>query len=299
MDSNRDYKTKYFALSFCAAFFAFALMFLFLMSATRSGAPSGAVLGDDSGVEVVELAYQPYAGDALTLLLFGTERAHSVADTFVLLRFDPVRGEVGVAVFPPGTVLNHNEREETLSEIYRFGGAIYTRNALSAFLHIPIDRYARISLSGFITAAAAVGSIEFELDEDITIQDGDLPVTLNAGVHLLDGRQIAAFIRYQSYPGGEAQRGRITSQLVSAVINQRIDVVNSTLIDRIFLTVINLADTDITYSDYERRKDAARLMAALGKEVARPIPLQGEFLEDGAKFILADTALANLTLIFL
>ena len=300
MDSNRDYKTKYFALSFCAAFFVLALILLFLISTMQPVEPSGAASRDVSRrVEAPPPVYQPHEADALTLLLFGSERARSAADTFVLLRFDPVRAEVAVAVFPPGTVLNHNEREETLSDVYRFGGAIYTRDALSAFLDIPIDRYARINISNFITAAAAVGSIEFELDEDITIQDGDLAVTLNAGVHLLDGRQIAMLIGYQNYPGGEAQRGQITSQLVSAIINQRIDVVNSTLLDRVFQTVINLVDTDITYSDYERRRDAARLMAASGKEVARPIPLQGEFLEDGEKFILADTALANLALIFL
>jgi len=291
MNEQNAYKAKYFALSFCAAFFALAVMYLFLISAGPSGAQ---VAANNAGYISLQEAYQPDQADALTLLLFGTERAHSVADIFILLRFDPVRAEVGVVVFPPQTLLVRDGREETLSHTYRFGGAAYTRDALASFLDIPIDRYARISLSSFIIAANAVGSIEFDLAEDITIQDGELTVTLNAGIQLLDGRQVAALIRHQDYADGVAGQTKMTAQLVSAIINQRIDIVNSTLLGRIFETVINLVDTDVTYSDYEQRINAARHMAALGEDVARHIPLQGQFSDDGEHFILADTALVNL-----
>ena len=293
MENHGAYKAKYFTLSFCATFFMLVVIYLFLMNAGLSGIQEGA---GQEAVHVLQSqdAYQPDEADALTLLIFGTERANSVADTFLLLRFDPVREEVSVVVFPPQTLLVRDAREETLADTYRFGGALYTRNALASFLNIPIDRYARISLSSFIVAAGAVGTIEFYLSEDLIVQDGELTVTLNAGVQLLDGRQVAALIRHQDYPGGQAQRMEITAELVCAVINQRIDVVNSTLLDRIFGTIINLLDTDITYADYERRINAARHMAGLDEDIARHIPLQGHFSDDGKYFILADTALAGL-----
>ena len=290
MNKNRTYKAKYFALSFCASFFVWSLLFLFLITTTH---PDAAGVAPSAGL-AFEPVYQPEEADALTLLLFGTERPDSVADAFLLLRFDPLRGEVSVAAFPPQTVLLHGSREETLSDAYRYGGAAYTREALSTYLGVPIDRYARISLAGFITAAAAVGTVEYELSEDLLLNDGDLAVTLHAGAQLLDGRMVAALIRNPDYPCGESQRGMITAELVCAVINQRIDVVNSTLSDKIFETVINLVDTDISYSDYEQRLSAARHMAARSGPVARPIPLQGQFSQGNTRYTLADTALAGL-----
>ena len=297
MGSARAYKVKYFALSFCSSFLLLAAMFYFMMSGAdrmREGAGAAPV----QAAQAAEV-YRPEESDALTLLVFGTERADSVAETFVLLRFDPVRGHVSVAVFPPQTLLAYDGREETLSDAYRFGGAAYTRQALSSHLNIPIDRFARISISGFITAAAAVGTVAFDLAEPVTLTDGEMTVTLNAGPHLLDGRQVAALIRHPGYEGGELQRAQMTAQLVGAIIDQRIDIVNSTLLDRVFETVINLLDTDITYTDYLSRQPAARQMADSGLAIAHPVELPGAMSEDGEWFVLTDAALAGIALRFL
>lgn len=292
------YTAKYFVLGFLAAFLVLAVGFLFLISASQTPvSPRAEAVAEMDAAPPPQ--YQPSEDDALTLVVFGTQRANNVASTFILLRFDPVRGDIGVAVLPPGTVISNEDEGETLAHAFSFGGAIYTRDMLAGFLDIPIDRFARISVANFITAAAAVGSIEFDIAQELTIHDGNLPVTLSAGRHLLDGRQIAALIQYENYPGGEMQRADITAQLVSAAINQRIDIVDSTLADRIFETVINLVDTDITFADFERRRNAARMMSGAGGEIARILTLQGQFSPDGARFILSDTAKASIALMFL
>ncbi|MCL2579374.1 MAG: LCP family protein [Oscillospiraceae bacterium] len=295
MGGDLGYRAKYFALSFGAASLVFVLFFYMMLSGAPTGGNTAAPVSLLQPAEV----YQPSETDSLTLLVFGSERMNTPADTFVLLRFDPVGGVVGVAAFPPQTVIVSAGREETLADAFRLGGAVYTRDALAACLNIPIDRFARVSLSGFVTAAAAVGSVAFELSEPITLADGDLAVTLNAGPQLLDGRQVAALIRHTGYPEGELGRASMTAQLVAAIIDQRIDIVNSTLIDRIFETVINLLDTDFTFSDYIRRQNGARLMADSGQPIARIVELAGTFSEDGSRFELADTTRTALTMRFL
>ena len=296
MSSYTSRKRKYFVLSFIFALLAFWLVFLLMMSVGHTSSSPGAAL---SNPPPAAIAYQPSEEDALTLLVFGTESPGAVADTFLLLRFDPVRGQVGVVALPPGTVLTHSESEETLADAFRFGGAVYTRAALEQTLSIPIDRHARITLQGFVSAAAAVGTVEFELYEQLSIHAEGQPITLNPGVHLLDGRQAADLIRYRGYPGGEAERTELTTRLVCAVIDQRIDVVHSTLLEQIFGTVINLLDTDITYADFERRVQGARLMADNDRPIALPIVLQGQFCEEGERFTLQDTALAQISRVFL
>ena len=286
-------KRIYFLVSFLCAFLAFWLVFLVMMSAGQNhSAPRTAPANRAA-------AYQPSDQDALTLMLFGIESHGAVADTFVLLRFDPVRGQVGVAVFPPGTVLTHNDSGETLAEAYRFGGMIYTRDVLSLTLNIPIDRHARATLSGFVAAANAVGSVEFELYEPVTVSAGGQPVTLDAGVHLLDGRQVAELVRYRDFPGTEAARTELITRLTCAIIDQRIDIVFSTLLEQVFTTVVNLLDTDITFADFEQRIAGAQHMADQSEPVALPIALQGDFCQDGIRFTLHDTALAQIARFFL
>jgi len=286
-------KRKYFLISFLAAFFVFWLVFLLMMSAGQTSATPQAMSTP------APVAYQPSEQDALTLLLIGTEYHGAVADTFLLLRYDPVRGQVGVVVFPPGTVLTHNGDGETLAEAYRFGGMAYTRTALEQTLNIPIDRHARITLPGFVAAASAVGMVEFELYEQMSIHAGGQPITLGAGVHLLDGHQVAELIRYQGLPGGQAARVELITRLVCAVIDQRIDVVQSTLVQQIFTTVINLLDTDITFADFEQRIAGAKLMAQQNEPVALPVLLRGDFCENDTRFTLHDTAIAQISRSFL
>jgi anionic cell wall polymer biosynthesis LytR-Cps2A-Psr (LCP) family protein len=246
----------------------------------------------EADAAVAGAPYRPDAEDALTLLVIGAEEAGAPAGSFVVLRFDPVGNKVTVAALPPETVVSLKGREETLYDAYRFGGALYLKDALAGRLNLTIDRYARINREGFILAAEAVGSIEFELEEPVTIKEGAVPVTLKAGLQLLDGRKVAGLISREGLSSQE--RCRITSALAAAVIGQRIDVVKSTLIDKIFETVINLIDSDITYADYELRKAAAIHMAGSEDFEVREIFITGEWRENG--FYLSDTAIAMLGL---
>jgi len=295
VDQEKSLRIQYFLLSFCAAFFLLSLMFLFLVTTVHPSSRQDAA----QPAALEEEPYLPAEEDALTVLIFGADTSDAVAGTYLLARFDPVVQKVKVAVFPPQTVLISEQREETLSEAYRYGGARYTRDALAKHLNLPIHRYVRISLPNFITAAQAVGSVEFELEEELTLPDGDLSVQLNPGRQLLDGRKVAALIRSRDYPEGELQRCRMTAQLACAIVDQRIDVVNSILLDKIFETIINLVDTDISYADYEERKAAAKLMAESPRPLGTVVEVEGEFSADGERFVLLDTTLAALAQQFL
>lgn len=295
MNKETSLRIHYFLLSFCAAFFLLSLLFLFLVTTVHPSAPAQPV----QPTVLEEEPYIPGEEDALTVLLFGADSADAVAGTYILARFDPMAKKVRVAVFPPQTLMISDQREETLSEAYRYGGARYTRDALAKHLNLPIHRYVRISLPNFITAAGAVGSVEFELTEELALSDGDFSVQLYPGRQLLDGRKVAALIRSRDYAGGELQRCRLIAQLTCAIVDQRIDVVNSILLDKIFETIINLVDTDISYPDYEERKAAAKMLAESPRPLGTAVEVEGEFSADNERFILLDTTLAALAQQFL
>lgn len=286
-------KYRYFFLSFSIAFLTLSLMFLFLMNIVHPKTPEVFLAEPETGD--VNTAYLPSARDSLSVLFMGVEDDGSACGTFILARFNPASGKVPVAVFPPQTAVKNNGKTESLSEVYSFGGAEYTKNALGETLGVPIDRYIRVRMDSFLACAAAIGSVEFDLPADVTVSRSGAAFTLNKGRQLLDGQKVADIIRYGGYSGGETERCRIAAELTCAIVNQRMDICLSVVVDNVFEKIINLISTDISYTDYYDRKRAAEFLASMSDNPAEPVVLSGEWSEDKKLYTLSDTTVAALT----
>lgn len=293
MEKYKSVKYRYFFMSFSISFLVLSVMFLFLMNLVHPKTPASLTAEPDPDAKA--MSYVPSSEDALSVLFIGCTTEESAAGTFILAKFNPAGGKVPIIVFPPQTAVNNAGKTESLSEVYRYGGADYTRNALSETLGIPIDRYVRMRMDSFIAAAAAVGTVEFNLPEKITIERSGAEVTLSAGKQLLDGQKVAAIMRNENYPGGELERCRIAGELTGAIVDQRMDICLSTVVDNVFEKLINLITTDISYPDYYSRKPAAEFLARLRQNPAEAIPVSGEWNDDSSLYTLSDTFLALLT----
>ena len=290
-DKRSSYRSFFWA--FAAAFFVLSNLFLFLVVTIHPATPGSLALDSVSGKEALN-PYTPTAGDALTVLFIGSQTGSSQAGSYILARFDPARGQVPIVVLPPQTMVENGEKSEPISTVYHYGGADYTRAALSRTLGIPIDRYVRISTGNFVIAANVIGSVEFDLPYALSLEKDGIPVTMSQGRQLLDGQKVLGIVTHSGYEGGEAARCRIAGELAAAIVNQRIDIVESTLMDKIFEKIINLVDTDISYADYDTRREAALFLAQLGDSPAFALNASGRWSEDEAQFVLGDTFLAQL-----
>jgi anionic cell wall polymer biosynthesis LytR-Cps2A-Psr (LCP) family protein len=181
---------------------------------------------------------------------------------------------------------------EPIDEVYAYGGASYTRNCLSDTLGLNIDRYVRLDREGFVAAAAAVGSIEFELMEPMELSQGEYQFKLAEGLQLLDGRKIAQIFQWDGY-GTEEERYDMIAAITASIVEQRRDIAASTVVDRVFERIINMVDTDVYYADYSMRKAAGEYLANLEGPVTQIVEASGETLDDGA-FMLSDTFIALL-----
>lgn len=285
-------KYRYFFLSFALALLTLSGLFALMMQALRPSASAPYVR--EPALDGQTTAYLPAADDSLTCLFIGADNAGENASTFILVRFDPANGKVPVVVFPPQTAVNNNGKIEPLAEVYRYGGAVYTREALAAALGVGIDRYARVQKDAFIAAANLVGTVEFELSDGVTLDRADMRMTLNPGKQLLDGSQAAEIIGHEGYAGGERERCLVTANVTAAIINQRMDICLSTVVDSVFEKIVNTITTDITSPDYYNRKPAAEYLARMKSDPAYVIEAAGSYDKSGKLFTLSDTFLARL-----
>lgn len=296
MNQERRKTYRYFLLSFSIAFLVLSLLFFLLMNAVHPKEPD---LTDTEPALGEASSYFPGREEALTVLFVGIGPDGTEGETFILARFDPARGKVPIITLPPETAVRNNERIETLAEVYRYGGADYSRRALAQTLNIDIDRYVRMDIPTFLVAAATVGTVEYNLPQEMVLDNGGaVSITMSPGKQLLDGQRIVEIFRYEKYEGGNLARCRNVSALTAEIVNQRMDIALSTVVDKVFEKLINLIDTDISYADYDDRKQAARFLARMGEDVAQPMEVNGSYNEDKTLYTLSDTFAALLTQTF-
>ena len=281
---------RYFFLAFAAAFFVLTLSLFLLMNAVHPRTPPS-LLADAALTQ--ETAYLPEESEKLTVFFAGVSQDGSDAGTFLLIKFDPLSGTIPIIAFPPETTIFNAGKTQTLRECYQYAGAARTRDALAATLGITIDRYVRMDEHAFIIAANAVGTVEYELVSPVKLgASGGMPALLNRGIHLLDGQKAAGILRGENFTSS-LERCENTARLAAAVVNQRMDIVLSTVVDKVFEKIINLIETDISYLDYDNRKQAAKFMAKLEKQPAVYLPVAGSFDKDNERFALSDTFIAS------
>jgi hypothetical protein len=190
----------------------------------------------------------------------------------------------------PGNMqVYNNGAPESLEEVFAFGGVMYTRDLISKTLEVPIDRHVRLTPESFVIAAAAIGGVEFSLPGALTIEQNGAMLEFREGVQLLDGRRAAQLLRHV-FPDRADSLDMLT-RFTAEVINQRRDVILSTMINGIFERVINAVDSDISYADYIERLPAAQHLARLPGDVVRAVSFTG--VEENGYFIPADTFIAE------
>ncbi len=293
MRKHETLGNKYFYLSFAIAFFLLSVFFLFLTSTIRPKTPQPAGVNNNS-IAQESGSFVPTKEHAITVLFIGSNAGITSAESYILVRFDPARGSVPIVVFPPQTMLQYGDKTETLSQIFEYGGVEASRTALSQTLGISVDRYVHMNTDVFVACANTIGNVEYDLPWDVPVEQGGMHIVLHQGKQLLDGKKVADIMGYKGYEGGELVRCQLAGNLTAAIVNQRIDIVESTLVDKVFEKIINLIDSDISYLDYDNRKQAAIFLASLRQDPAVSLPVTGIFQNDNAQFYLSDTFLAML-----
>lgn len=240
------------------------------------------------------VSYYPTKTEDINLLL-GCQNSSKAVSTTMLVKFSPLDKRIALAVIPAETMVEYGGRFDSLSGLWKKQGGEKTAFALSAALGVPVDRYALVDTTGFITIADTVGRIEYDVKEPVELEGGGIAV--NQGVQPLDGRKIAAMLSYRSYPLGELKRLKLVEELSLAAIGQRLPSMTMPSVETLFNTAINLCDTNITYSDYHFRKGGIYYLTNQS-DVAQTVLVEGSYNQAGNTFLPSPQTLERMKAAF-
>lgn len=227
--------------------------------------------------------FRPQAQDSLTVLVIGAQGRQ--AQEFLLIRFNPRLGQVPVTLLPPQMAIPMEEQQATLADMFAQSGANAVRQGVSDYLGVPVERYAVVDRTAFIRVAESTGTVVFTLPEDIVYTDSKgYRINLPAGERRLDGKDVADIFAYPALRKDELARAKLLGELISAIVNQNLHVAGEGSSSRLFKLAVNLLDTDISFADYEYRREAADFISKLETTVAGNIPPAGNFYEQDNTF---------------
>lgn len=276
---GKQLAARYFMLSFAVGFLVLAVA---AMTAVLLIPPHMASADTLEGR--VSGTYLPTNDDALNLFFVLEESGKD--DLFALVRFDPLRGQIPVAVLPPGTLVGEGGDAVPLGALCRYAGPGSAAASVEKALGITLDRQVVLSGAALAQAVDLLGGVQYQLREPVELA-GE---RLEAGNYQLSGNLTRELMRYPGYREGERERTAGAARLFSAVINQNSGIVLSGEADEMFRKLVSLASTDLSVADYQQRKPAAQFLAKLIGDAAFAVDVKGEDIPAYGAFVLSDTS---------
>jgi len=183
-------------------------------------------------------AAQPWDGvSRVTILIMGLDYSDwrlttqndtvNFTDSMILLTVDPLSKTAGMLSIPrdmwvniPGFGNNKINQAYGLGQLYKVpgGGPGLAIDTVEKFIGVPINYYAQIDLGAFSDFIDALGGVEVDVPNEITVGVMFKPeVTLKPGVQLLTGEVALAYARVRKNAGDDFARAARQQQVIMAI----------------------------------------------------------------------------------
>lgn len=287
---------RYFLLSFAIGFLVLSVT---AMLAVLFVPPEIGARGSGMQDYALNSAYLPSVDDAINILLIvDSGSVPGKQETFLLIRFDPLHGQIPVTALPAGTLVGEAGDMTPLGGLYDYAGANHVKKCIAGGLGVAVDRFIKIDQPGVVRMVDLLGGVPFRLKEPVDLTEGPVQSIVPAGMQELSGSLFGSLICHTGYRGGEAGRAVEVGALVTALINEHMDVVLTEEADSLFEQLVNIAQTDISIVDYQKRKSSARFMAKLLGDPAFTVTISGNGNEAFGAFALSENTRTQLSQIY-
>lgn len=259
-------RLRAFLMAFTSAFLCF-IVFWMAVLLTNPTAVSSSRQQEEVPLEQGSSLYLPTKADCMTLLLCEEEEDPSL---FFLLRFDPVEGRIPIFAFPQQLVLTHKQVAEPAEKIFAAHGIEGIRQALQESWKLSVDRYLMLSREATQELLQQFSPTALTLSEQVELTVGGIGITLEKGVQLLDGQRLWELLR-KEVPADTLLQCELLPELMALCINQHLEYLQQDYSSSLFSAAVNAGTSDLIFSDYDTRRQAAAFLSQLSEEPAQPL----------------------------
>lgn len=155
---------------------------------------SGGVSTVDPGVTPAGLERKE---GVYTVFLAATDKAGTLTDVMMVMRYDTNAQTVGVISIPRDTLVARQKGNPHL--VYGGGGVEQRIEDVSDMLGVPIDCYVKVNIKGFIRLVDYLEGIDFYVPCDMNYDDPeqDLHIHYKKGMQHLNGQQAMEVARFR------------------------------------------------------------------------------------------------------
>jgi LCP family protein required for cell wall assembly len=178
---------------------------------------------------------------------------HGLADTMLLLRFDPGDDKLTLLSIPRDTktyIEGHGITK--INEANYHGGPALAADTVSNLLEdVNIDRYVRVNVQGIEKLIDAFGGINVYVPKDMKYTDHSqhLYINLKEGQRHLNGNQAIQFLRFRYDGYGDIGRVQRQQMLMRAVVEQALSPRTVVKIPEILSVIHSYLDTNLTVNE--------------------------------------------------
>lgn len=223
-----------------------------------------------------------------TVFLAATDKAGTLTDVMMVMRYDTNNQTVGVVSIPRDTLVARQKGNPHL--VYGGGGMEQRIEDVSDMLGVPIDCYVKVNIKGFINLVNYLGGIDFYIPCDMNYDDPaqDLSIHYTKGARHLDGQQAMEVARFRKNNDGSGYTdvGRTeTQQKLLIALAKKVLSWNSLTKINGFVEIFNdNVDTDLSLNEMLYfASQAVNLDPSSGVETAT-LPGRGDGVYRGYRY---------------
>lgn len=176
-----------------------------------------------------------------------------LADTMLLVRFDPVKQKMTVLSIPRDTQVAIEQKGlRKINEANQIGGAPLTGQVVSNLLGgVPVDRYLRVNVQGVAKFIDALGGVDVFVPKDMKYTDFSqhLYINLKKGEQHLDGAKALEFLRYRYDGFGDIGRVQRQQLFMRALVEQTLKPQTLLKLPTIFQIIQSHIDTNLSLEE--------------------------------------------------
>lgn len=180
----------------------------------------------------------------LVLGVDGRQGVNDRTDTIIVASLDGATNEAQLLSIPRDTRVKIKGGWDKINAAYAYGGLELTKETVTDFLDIKIDRYAIVDFASLVSLVDEVGGIEVDVPVRMYVPlEG---IDLKPGIQHLNGEQVLAYSRFRGTDEGDIGRAKRQQEVIQLLVKSIIRSDNLTKLPALVEIVKENVKTDMT-----------------------------------------------------